>query len=147
MEADVTLCYSFGPWLATKDHAVALSPLPSWSGEENGKKKAKLVVWDKGSLTEQLTKWTVTTITLIRKIYKTNSEMHRATLTAQRATHSRTINLPPASSPTRNQAWRHMVSNTPFVWPFWVSWPGCVPPWLLVKINPALAEPRTLKGT
>jgi len=57
-------------------------PSPFWGGGENGNKKAKLVVRDKGSLTEQQTKRTITTITLIRRIYKTNSIMHRATLTA-----------------------------------------------------------------
>jgi len=36
---------------------------------------------DKGSLTEQRTKQTVTTIILIERIYKTSNEMHRATLT------------------------------------------------------------------
>jgi len=38
--------------------------------------------WDKGSSTEQKMKQTVTTTILIRRIYKTNSEMHRTTLTA-----------------------------------------------------------------
>jgi len=70
-------------WPAIQGHAVALLPLPHWGGEENGKKKAKLVGWDKGSLTEQQRKRTVTTIILIRRIYKTNSGMHRASLTAR----------------------------------------------------------------
>jgi len=38
---------------------------------------------DKGSLSEQQRKRTVTTMILIRRIHKTNSGMHRATLTAQ----------------------------------------------------------------
>jgi len=29
------------------------------------------------------------------------------------------------------------------VWPGWVSLPGYVPFWILVKINPVLAERRT----
>jgi len=53
-------------------------PSPCWGGE-NGKKKAKLVGRDKGSFTEQQRKQTVTTTILI---YKINTEMHRATLTA-----------------------------------------------------------------
>jgi len=58
-------------------------PSPHWAEkEENGKKKVKLVNRDKSSLTEQQTKRTVTTIILIRRTYKTISEMHRATLTA-----------------------------------------------------------------
>jgi len=61
---------------------VAQLPLPLMGGEENGKKKAKLVVWDKGSLTAWRRKQTVITITLIRRICKTNSGMYRAPLTA-----------------------------------------------------------------
>ena len=68
--------------LATNDHMVALSPSSHWDGKEKGKKKAKLVGRDKGSLTEQQMKQTVTTIILIRRIYKRRSEMDRATLTA-----------------------------------------------------------------
>jgi len=49
----VTRSYDFGSWPATKDHTVALSPLPPLGWEENGKKKAKLMGWDKGSLTQQ----------------------------------------------------------------------------------------------
>jgi len=76
-------------------------PSPHWGGEENGKKKAKLVGWVKDSLTEQQRKKTVTTAILIRRIYETNSEIHRATFTArcpacsQAATH-----FPSPSSPT-----------------------------------------------
>jgi len=75
-------------------------PSPHWDGEENGKKKAKLMGRDKGSLTEQHTKQTVTTTILIRKTYKTDSERHRATLSARCPERSRaTINFPPASFP------------------------------------------------
>jgi len=42
------------------------------------KKSKNLMGWDNGCLTEQQT--TITTI-LIRRMYKTNSEMHRAALT------------------------------------------------------------------
>ena len=98
---------------------------------------------DKESLTEQQTKRTVTTI-LIRRIYKTNSEMHRATLTARCPVRSRAASaFPPRSSPTGTQhdgTWYGIPCSA---WPVWVSLPGCVPSWLLVKINPALAEPRT----
>jgi len=40
--------------LATKNHAVALSLLPSpqWDGEEKQKEKAKLIGCDKNSLTK-----------------------------------------------------------------------------------------------
>jgi len=46
-------------------------PSPHWGEEEKGKKKAKLVGWDKDVLTEQQTKRTVTTTILVRRIYKT----------------------------------------------------------------------------
>jgi len=59
----------------------------------------KLVGRDKRSLTELQTKQTVTTIP-IRRIYKTNSDMHRATLTAQCPVRSRAATaFPPACSP------------------------------------------------
>jgi len=58
-------------------------PLPRWDGEENGKKKTKTLGRDEGSLTEQQMKRTATTTILVRRIYETNNEMHRATLTAQ----------------------------------------------------------------
>jgi len=59
-------------------------PSPHRGGEENGKKKGKkLVGQDKGSLTEQQTKPKVTTTIQIRRTYKTNCEMQRATLTAR----------------------------------------------------------------
>jgi len=56
------------------------SPPLGFGGEWEEKGK-KLVGRDKGRLTEQQTKGTVTTI-LIRRIYQTNGKMHRATLTA-----------------------------------------------------------------
>jgi len=78
------------PWPATKNLAVALlstaptlhpPPLPPrWVGEENQTKTAKLVGWDKDHLTEQERKQTVVTTILIRRTYKRNSGMHRATL-------------------------------------------------------------------
>jgi len=76
--------------------------------EKNGKKKRpKLVGRDKGSLTEQQTKGTVTTTIQIKGIHNT-----------------------PGS-----------------VWPGWgwVSPPGCAPSWILLKINPVLAKPRTYR--
>jgi len=45
------------------------------------RKRQELLGGDKGSITEQQTKQTATTTILIRRIYKTNSKMHRATLT------------------------------------------------------------------
>jgi len=61
-----TLLLQFGRGQQQKDHAVTLLPLPSlkWGGEWN-KKDKKLMCRDKGSLTEQRTKRTVTRTVLI----------------------------------------------------------------------------------
>jgi len=56
---------------------ASLSPLPCWGGEENQKKKAKLVGQDKDSLTEQQKKQTVTNIILIRTREYTEQLFHR----------------------------------------------------------------------
>jgi len=81
----------FGPGQQQRATRSLYRPSPRWGGEENRKKKAKLIGRDKRSLTEQQTKQTVATTILIRKIYKTNSEMHRATLTAWCPVHPRAI--------------------------------------------------------
>jgi len=122
----------FGPWPATKDHKVALSPVPplAWGGEWKEKCK-KLVGQDKGILTEQQTKRTVRTTILRRRIYKINNEMHGASLTAPRS--QAATAFPPASSPTRTQHDGPWYRIPCFVSPVWVSPPGCVPSWLLVK--------------
>ena len=101
--------------------------------------------WDKGSLTEQQTKGTVTTTIWIRKTDNTNSRTHRAALTAccHACSQAATAFPPPRSPPTGTQhggMWYWIPCS---VWPDWVSLPGCVPSWLLVKINPVLVEPRT----
>jgi len=63
---------------------------PQWVGEANGKKKkAKLICWDKDSLKEQQRKQTVTTIILIRRMYKkTTNGIHRAILSQPDAQHA-----------------------------------------------------------
>jgi len=61
------------PWPATKGKVGV--------GRRMERKRQKPAGRDKGSLTEQQTKGTVTTTILLRRIYKTNSEMDRATLT------------------------------------------------------------------
>jgi len=55
--------------------------------------RQKLVGRDKGSLTEQQTKGTVTTTIQIRGIHKTNSKMQRVTLTARCPVRSRSVTL------------------------------------------------------
>jgi len=128
------------PWLATKGPCC---PSPPWGGEENGKKKAKLVGQDKGSLTEQQIKKTVTTTILVRRIHKTNSKMHTASPTTwcPACPERPELKPPPACQlPHRNPAWYQIPCS---VWPVWLSPPSCVPSWLLVKVNPVLAKPRT----
>ena len=131
---------------STKDHVVTPSPLPSlgWGGELQ--KKGKLVGRDKGSLTERQRKRTATTTMLIRPIYK-NKGIHRATVSPPSA--QRTPK-PWFTSPGQllHPAPSIMAHSSEYAnWPVWVSRPCCVPSWLLVKINPIPAEPRTLITT
>jgi len=125
-----------------RTRSIAHPPTGMWRRME--RQRQKFMGQDKGSLTEQQKKRMVTTI-LRRRIYKTNSEMYRATLTAQCPAHSQAAShFPPASSSPGTQ---HDVTwyRIPYsVWPGWVSQSGCVPSRLLVKINPVLAEHRTL---
>jgi len=58
-------------------------PSPGWGGEENWKKKAKFMGWDKGSLTEQQRKQTVTTIILARRLSKSREYTEQLSLTTQ----------------------------------------------------------------
>ena len=62
-------------------------PFPQQGGEENGKKKAKLVGQNKDSLTEQQRTQTLTAIILIERLYKTKG-IHRATLSPPNAQHA-----------------------------------------------------------
>jgi len=59
------------PRPATKNHMAILLSLTRWDGEQNQRKKAKLMGRDKDSLTEQQRKKIVTTIIFIKIIYKT----------------------------------------------------------------------------
>ena len=109
------------------------------------RKWQKLVGRDKGSLTEQQTKWTATKTILIRRIYKTNSEMHGTTLTTwclKRSWATTTSPLPAPSPGAQHDGTWYWIPC--YVWPGWVSQPSCAPSWIPVKINPILAEPRTL---
>jgi len=69
----------FGPSRQQRTTRPLCRPSPCWSGEENLKKKAKLVGRDKASLTGQQRKCTVTTTTLIERLYKTK-QIHGAIL-------------------------------------------------------------------
>jgi len=122
-------------------------PLSGCGGDWKGTGR-KLVGRDKGSLTEQQTKGTATTMIQIRrKRDKTDGTTDPLSWTApplsppepqvssRRAT-------PPAGTP-HDGTWYGIPSS---VWPAWgwVSPPSCAPSWILAKINPVLAKPRTL---
>jgi len=122
----------------------SVAPLPAGVGRRMERKRQKLVGQDKGSLTEQQTKPKVTTTLQRRRTYKTDRETHGATLTARCPVRSRAATaFPLASSPTGAQRGGTWYGIPCSVWPGWVSPPGCVLSWLLVKVNPVLAKPRT----
>ena len=128
------------PWPATKGHMVALSSLPSlwWEGEWK-EKRQKVMGRDKDSLTEQQMKQTVTTAILTRRIYKTNSEVRRATLTAHVLPSLNS--LPPSQFPPPAPSMTAHDIKYPALFGQFGS--GCVPSWLLMRFNPVLAKPRT----
>jgi len=91
--------------------------------------RQKPVGRDKGSLTEQQTKGTGTTMIQIRRIHNTNRTTHRAALLDQTGTaRSRAASeFPPLSPPTRTQhngTWYGIPGS---VWPGGVSPLCCVP--------------------
>jgi len=97
---------------------------------------------DKGSLTEQQTNGTVTTTIQIRRKHdKTDCRPDPLSRTgpAPRVSSRR------AAPPTGTQHDGIWYGIPCCGWPGWgwVSPPGCAPSWILVKINPVLAEPRT----
>jgi len=107
---------------------------------ENRKKKAKLPGQGKDSFTEQQRKITVTTITLTRTREFTEQ---RSPPDAQRAPKLQFTSPQPAPPSVLSNTMRAHGSEYPFVGPIWVSRPSCVPSWLLVKVNPIPAKPRT----
>jgi len=134
-------------WPATKGpRSHSATPPPRWGVEENRKKnRQKLVSRDKGSLTEQQTKGTVTGAIQIRRIHNTKQQNAESRSHCPPPPHapepwlSSCCQLPPTR--TRHDGTRYGIPCS--VWPGWVSPPGCVPSWLLVKTNRVLAEPRT----
>jgi len=105
--------------------------------ERNGQ---KLVGRDKGSLTEQQTKGMVTTTILIRRIHNTKQQNAESNSHRRHAPELRLPSRRPAA-PTRTQHDCTRYGIPCSVWRAWVSPPGCVPSWLLVKINPVLPNP------
>jgi len=94
-------CCGLAPAGNKEPHGCSTALNPIGVGRRMERKRQKLMVWDKGSLTAQQTKRTVTTVKLIRKIYKTNSKVHRTALNTRCLTRSwATINSPwPARPP------------------------------------------------
>jgi len=108
--------------------------------------RQKLVGRDKGHLTEQQTTGTVTTKIQIRRKYNTNRTTQRAALPDRTgAACSRAASEFPSPRSTHwNPAWWHMVWNTGLCLARWGQPASCARSWIPVKINPVLAEPRTL---
>ena len=73
-------CSGLGCGWQQKHHVAA--PPPSGVRRRMERNRQKLVGWDKGSLTEQQTKGTVTTTIQKRGIHKTKQTAERASLTA-----------------------------------------------------------------
>ena len=113
-------------------------PPPHRMGGRVGKKKAKLVGWDE----EQQTKRTITTIRLIKWIYKARDMQCKFPHCPCPAYSQAAIPLPQPAFPVIYWAWHHVTRY--LIWLFWVRCPGCVPSQLLVKVNSILAKNRTV---
>ena len=119
-------------------------------GEENQKKKIKLVGLDKDRLIEQRRKKTLTTTILIRIIYKTKWTQ-RATLSYHYMPGTQpSSGYPSPSIPTPGQlrhselnVMSHSIEHPICLASLGQPFPGCVSCWFLVKINPVSAKPRT----
>jgi len=120
-------------------------PLQGCGGEwkETGRKP---VGRDKGSLTEQQTEGTVTTTIQKREIHKTNQQNRTAlsdrTAAVPSPAASQFLRRPPPTGTQHDGTWYGIPSSVCPGWG-WASPPGCAPSWILVKINPVLAEHRT----
>ena len=126
-----------------KRHAAVPPPIGVWRRMERNSQK--LVGQDKGSLTEQQTKGTGTTMIQISRKHNTNRTTHRAALPNHccRALLSREgvpVAPLPRTGTQHDDTWYGIPCS---VWPGGVSPPVCVPSWIPVKIYPVLAEPRT----
>ena len=133
-------------WLQPATQVPRGHPSPAGVRRRMERNKQKLAGRDKGSLTEQQTKGTVTTTIQIRGIHKTK----------QTAQQSCSPWLPPLRTPEPRVSSRHPAPPTGTqhegtwcgipcsVWPGGVNPPGCASSWSPVKIDPVLAKPRTL---
>ena len=106
--------------------------------------RQKLVGRDKGSLTEQQTKGTVTTTIQMRRKHNTNRTAQRDALpdrTAVACSRATRELLPLSPTGAQHDDTWHGIPCS--LWPGGVSQPSCAPSWIPVKINPVLDEPRT----
>ena len=123
------------------------SPPPTEVRRRMETNRQKPVGWDKGSLTEQQTKGTVTTTIQIRRKHNTNFTTQGAALpdrTTACAPEPQVISCCPAPPPPtgtqHDSTWYGIPCS---LWPGGVSPPGCVPSWIPVKINTVLTKPGT----
>ena len=133
----------FGCGRQQKRHMAA--PPPARVRRRMERKRQNPVGRDKGSLTEQKTKGTVTATIQMRRKHNTNRRTERATLhdhhceiPSHESVHDGP--LPPPPGTQHDGTWYGIPCS---VWPGWVSPPVCAPSWIPVKINPVLAKPRT----
>jgi len=97
----------------------------------------------KGSLTEQQTEGTGTTTVQVRRKHDKTDPLSW-TAPPPRAPEPRESSRRAAPTGTQRDVTGYGIPS--MVWPGWgwVSPPGCAPSWILVKINPVLAKPRTI---
>ena len=99
-------------WLLQATKAPCGRPLPRRVRRRMERNRQKVMDWDKGSLTKQQTKGTVTTMIKIRRKHNTNHTTEPLSRTAAACSQAASEFLPPSSLLNRNPAWRHMVWNT-----------------------------------
>jgi len=103
----IEACFGFGCSRQQKRHAAA--PPPTGVQRRMERNRQKLVGWDKGSLTEQQTEGTATTMIQKRGIYKTNPQNRPALSDRTTAEPSRAASefLPPSSPPPERSMTAH----------------------------------------
>ena len=130
-------------WLATKaPRGRSAAPRPAGGQRRMERSRQKLVGRDKGSLTEQQTKGTVTAMIPIRRKHKTKQQTAESNSHCPPPPCAPELWLLPAAllPPTRTQHGGTWYGIPCSVWPGGSAW-LCL---LLVKINPVMAEPRTV---
>jgi len=132
----------FSPSLQQRIMPPLIHSSPQWHDVKNQKKKAELVGWDKDGLTEQQRKRKITTIILIKTIYKERDTQCNFSHCPMPSPLLSSDSPPPASSST------YIPSMTSYgiiytVWLAGLSLPSCVPSPFPMKINSILDKTRT----